>query len=148
MAKTEVLISNLPNTSSGLAVSFSSMGNIWYKYMEMNNVTCIPVAYRSPECTFPEFPGCFNCNVEDELYQIALTFHYICQIICLIFGVLFLMKLILARQVIADEISNPITMSPLGLYCIAMAVIAVGKGLIGYLTVVFFSILHFFIFCW
>jgi len=71
-----------------------------------------------------------------------------CQLICLAFGILFLAKVILARRVLLDELNNPITMSPLGLYCIAMAVIAVGKGILGYLTVVIFSILHLLIYFW
>ena len=99
-------------------------------------------------CTFPEFPGCFECDVEDTSYRWALKFHYSSQFVSIVFGLLFLAKLILARVVVLDEFSNPVTMSPLGLYCIAMAVISVGKGLIGYLTVVFFSMFHFFVFCW
>jgi len=113
-----------------------------------NNPTCVQVAYRSEKCTFPEFPGCFNCNIHDPFYKLALQCHYMCQLICLAFGILFLAKVILARRVLLDELNNPITMSPLGLYCIAMAVIAVGKGILGYLTVVIFSILHLLIYFW
>ena len=41
----QVLISNLPLTAAGLAVSYSSMANIWYKFMEVNvsNPCCILV---------------------------------------------------------------------------------------------------------
>lgn len=148
LSDAEVLICNLPQTTSGLALSFSSMANIWFKFMEENLDSCVPVAYRSVDCTFPELPGCFNCDVENHWYKLALAFHYACQIFCFSIGLAFLLKVFLARRVFLDEFSNPVTMTPLGLLCMAMAIVSAGKGYFGYCLVVIFSFLHFVLFCW
>jgi hypothetical protein len=57
LASIEVFIANLPLTIGAVGLSWVTMGTVWFKYMEENEGSCVPVHFYSSECTFPEFPG-------------------------------------------------------------------------------------------
>lgn len=115
---------------------------------EENIDSCTTVRFNSPSCTYPEFPGCFQCDTSNPIYRFVLTFHYFCHIVALTCCLLFLAKCIIAWRVVADELSNPTTMTPCGVVCIAMICVAAGRGLIGEVVVVLTSIFHILLSFW
>jgi hypothetical protein len=148
LATAEVFFSNLPLTIGAVALSWTSMGVVWFKFMEENIHVCKPVHYHSPLCNFPEFPGCFDCDIHNSVYQIALYFHDAC---CCIGGCLamsFLLKSILAWQVVADQLSNPTTATPVGVVCITLICVFAGRGIVGEVIVIIVSTFHCFFAFW
>jgi hypothetical protein len=142
LATAEVFVANLPLTIGAVGLSWVTMGTVWFKFFEENSDSCTPVHFYSPQCTFPEFPGCFECNVEESLYQLALRFHYFCSLFAGCCCVLFFLKFIIAWKVVVDELRNPTTSTPMGVVCIATVCVFAGQGPIGEGIVVAASILH------
>ena len=99
--------------------------------MEENIDDCQHVHFYSPHCTFPEFPGCFECNVDNKWYILGLNWHYFCSIVSLTFCSMIMLKVIIAWDVVKDELSNPTTSTPCGVFCIAMVCVFAGRGPIG-----------------
>ena len=107
------------------------LGVVWFKFMEENTDACIPVHFYSSQCTFPEFPGCFRCDTDMDMYKLALGFHNICSAVAGVCCVLFFLKVLLAWRVVVDELSNPTTSTPMGVICIANVCVFAGHGVIG-----------------
>jgi hypothetical protein len=144
----EVFISNMPLTIGAVGLSWVTQGVIWFKFMEENNDSCTTVHFYSAQCTYPEFPGCFECDTSSAIYRLAVTFHYFCHIVAFSCCLLFLAKCILAWRVVADELSNPTTSTPIGVVCITMICVAAGRGVIGEIVVEITSAFHFFLSLW
>jgi hypothetical protein len=142
LATVEVFIANVPLTIGAMGLSWVTMGTVWFKFMEENNDSCRPVHYYSPQCTFSEFPGCFQCDTSLPIYQLALYFHYLCSTVAATCCILFVLKTILAWPVVADELSNPTTSTPIGVVCIATVCAFAGQGKIGELIVLVASGFH------
>lgn len=142
LAIAEVFFSNLPLTIGAVALSWTTMGVVWFKFMEENISSCKPVHFNSPFCGFPEFPGCFDCDTNNSVYKMALYFHYACSIIGGTLAMSFLLKGILAWQVVVDELSNPTTATPVGVVCITLVCVFAGRGLVGEWIVIFVSGFH------
>ena len=138
----EVFFSNLPLTIGAVALSWTSMGVVWFKFMEENIHVCKPVHYHSPLCIFPEFPGCFDCDTHNSIYRMALSFHDTCFFIGGCLAMSFLLKSILAWQVVADQLSNPTTATPVGVMCITLVCVFAGRGIVGEVIVIIVSTFH------
>ena len=126
----EVYISNLPSLVGALALAWASMGVDWFKYMEETISACTPVDFHSPRCTFPEFPGCFDCESDNLFYHMGLYLHLTCSAVSACLILLYVIKLIIAFPVIRSEMTNPTTAAPAGLIC--MAILKVLAGRLGY----------------
>jgi tellurite resistance protein TehA-like permease len=144
----EVFVANLPLTIGAVGLSWVTMGTVWFKFMEEIGGFCTPVHYYSPTCAFPEFPGCFECDTSKPVYQWALYFHYGCSTFAGVCCVLFLLKLLVARKVVVDELSNPTTSTPMGVVCIATECVFAGRGFLGESIVVVTSWFHFVLAFW
>ena len=144
----EVVISNMPLTIGAVGLSWVTQGTIWFKFMEENIDECTTVQFFSPQCTYPEFPGCFECDVTNPIYILAVSFHYFCHIVALICCLIFLAKCAIAWRVVADELSNPTTSTPCGVVCITLICVAAGRWTIGYYTVMITSFFHFILSLW
>jgi hypothetical protein len=131
----EAFIANLPLTIGAIALANATLGVVWFKFAEENLESCQPVHFHSSQCNFPEFPGCFYCDKTQPLYQLAVNFHFACSMFggCLALG--FILKLILARRVVFDELSSPTTASPAGLICMTVDVVSAGRGFAGQVLV-------------
>lgn len=127
----EVFISNMPLTIAALALSWVSMGCCWFKFMEENIDSCTHVHFYSPECSFPEFPGCFNCDEENGWYRLGVSWHYFCSSVSFVFCSMIMLKVIIAWDVVVDELGNPSTSTPCGVFCIAMVCVFAGRGPVG-----------------
>lgn len=127
----EVFVSNMPLTIAALALSWVSMGCCWFKFMEENVESCKHVHFYSSQCTFPEFPGCFQCDEENHWYIVALNWHYFCSSVSFTFCAIIMLKVIIAWDVVVDELSNPTTSTPCGVFCIAMVCVFAGRGAVG-----------------
>lgn len=138
----EMFIANLPLTIGAIALAVANLGVDWFKFAEENMESCEPVHFHSSQCTFPEFPGCFYCDTNAEMYKIALRFHWACSAIAGTLAFTFVVKLLLARRVVFDELSSPTTASPAGLICMAMSIVFAGRGFIGMLVVSAASFIH------
>ncbi|CAB9507170.1 expressed unknown protein [Seminavis robusta] len=139
----EVFISNMPLTVGAVGLSWVTQGTIWFKFMEENIDACVPARYNSDRCTFGEFPGCFECDRSNPTYIAALSFHYFCHSVAFTCVLLFLLKVVLAWRVVADELSNPATSSPMGIVCITAECIFAGIfGKVGESIVLGVSIFH------
>ena len=104
--------------------------------------TCQHVHYFSNQCTFREFPGCFECDVNNPYYKVALYFHWFCSSVAALSCILFITKVILAPQVVWDMLKNPTTSTPAGVFCIAMVCTFAGYGLAGEAIVLITSCFH------
>eukprot|EP00934_Nitzschia_sp_Nitz4_P007007 Nitzschia sp. Nitz4//scaffold321_size20361//17423//20242//NITZ4_008689-RA/size20361-augustus-gene-0.1-mRNA-1//-1//CDS//3329547793//6997//frame0 len=144
----EVFVSNMPLTIGAVGLSWVTQGVIWFKFMEENIDSCTTVRFNSPQCTFPEFPGCFECDQSNPIYRGVVTFHYICHSVGFLCCLLFIGKCILAWRVVADELSNPATSTPCGVVCITIICVAAGRGLIGEIVVLVTSIFHILLSFW
>lgn len=82
-----------------------------------------------------KFPGCFYCDTSNGTYQIAEYFHFACSCVAGLLAFSFVAKLILAREVVFDELSSPTTASPAGLLCMTLDVVFAGRGKLGMLVV-------------
>jgi len=138
----QALCANLPLTIGGLAYSCACMGVVWFKFAEENLDSCVPVHFHSPQCTYPEFPGCFECDTSARLYKVAYYFHMVCSTIAGLLALSFFGKFILARRVVLDELSNPTTATPAGLICMTLDIVFAGRGAIGETMIVSASSIH------
>jgi hypothetical protein len=119
-----------------------------FKFMEENMDSCTTVQFFSPRCTYPEFPGCFDCDTQNPIYLGVLTFHYFCHTVALLCCLVFLAKCLIAWRVVADELSNPTTSTPCGVVCITLICVAAGRGPIGEAVVLITSLFHFILSIW
>ena len=119
------------------------MGVVWFKLMEELTASCVPVHFNSPLCYFPEFPGCFECDTTKAIYRAGYFFHTSCSAIAGTLAVTFLFKIIIAWRVVADELSNPTTATPIGVICITLVCVFAGRGVIGEAIVLVTSLFHF-----
>lgn len=138
----EVVLSNMPLTIGAVGLSWVSLGVVWFKFMEETAGVCHPRRYHDAACTYSEFPGCFECDTSNHYYKAALTFHTVCNGVGAVCALLFLCKVILAWQVVADELKNPATATPVGVVCITVVCVAAGRGLAGEAIVIATSIFH------
>ena len=148
LATAEVFVANLPLTIGAVGLSWVTMGTVWFKFMEENSNFCRPVHYYSPQCTFPEFPGCFECDGSHAWYQVALKWHFFCSSVAGICCLLFLLKSVIAWRVVADELGNPTTSTPMGVVCIAIVCVFAGRGTVGEAIVLATSCFHFVLAFW
>ena len=144
----EVFLSNIPLTIGAVGLSWVTQGVVWFKFMEENIDSCTPVHFNSPACTFPEFPGCFDCDTANSVYRIVLTWHYFCHVVAGTCCFLFLLKVLLAWQLVVDELKNPATSTPMGVVCITAVCVFAGRGLIGEMIVLGASFFHFCLSIW
>jgi hypothetical protein len=131
----ESFIANLPLTIGAIALANATLGVVWFKFAEENMQSCAPVHFHSSQCNFPEFPGCFYCDKDASMYKVALNFHLICSMFGGFLALGFVLKLILARRVVFDELSSPTTASPAGLLCMTIDIVAAGHGFLGQVLV-------------
>jgi hypothetical protein len=148
LANTEVFLCNMPLTIGAVGLGWVTQGVVWFKFMEENTDLCVPKRFNSAECTYPEFPGCFECDTTNKIYLFTISFHYFCHAVGALCCLLFLLKTLLAWQVVADELSNPATSTPMGVVCITMVCVFAGRGLVGEVVVIVTSIFHFFLAFW
>ncbi|KAL3802939.1 hypothetical protein ACHAW5_008415 [Stephanodiscus triporus] len=143
----ELLISNMPSLVGSLALAWCSLGVDWFKWYEDD--ACQPTHYHSDSCVFSEFPGCFVCDTDNDGYQFAVRFHYMCSAISFILSSLLLGKIMIAFPVVRDELANPTTAAPLGLLCMAIEKVFGGNfGSIGMGITFFSTALHTVVACW
>lgn len=138
----EVFIANMPLTIGAVGLSWVTQGVIWFKFMEENIGSCSTVRFNSAQCTYPEFPGCFECDTTDPIYRFVITFHYFCHCVAGTCCLLFLAKCVIAWRTVADELSNPTTSTPCGVVCITIICVAAGRGLVGEAIVLITSVFH------
>lgn len=148
LSNAELFICNMPLTIGAVGLSWVTQGVVWFKFVEENIDDCYPVRFNSNECSYPEFPGCFECDTSNPVYHAAVIFHYICNGVAGFCCVLFALKVLLAWQVVADELSNPATSTPCGVVCITVVCVAAGRGLMGKILVLTTSAFHFFLAFW
>jgi len=148
LSKTETFISNLPLTIGAVALAIVTLGVVWFKFAEENIDSCEPVHFHSPQCTFPEFPGCFDCDLDNKWYKIAVNFHYVCSTLSGILAISFFAKILLARRVVIDEMSSPTTSSPAGLICMTMVCVFAGRGWVGQVLVSLAATMHLCLVIW
>jgi hypothetical protein len=148
LAWLESFVANVPLTIGAIALAICNTGVVWFKFTEESLTTCEPVHFHSAQCTFPEFPGCFYCDTKNATYQWALRFHEICSWIGGSIAILFLVKLVLAKHVVLDELSSPTTAAPAGLICMTINVAAAGKGILGQILVSIASFVHLCLAAW
>lgn len=142
-ANTEVVLSNMPLTIGAVGLSWVTMGVVWFKFMEEMVDSCHLVDYFSEDCKYQEFPGCFECDVDNSWYKVALTFHQICSTVSGIACLLIVFKVIMAPNVVLDMLKNPTTCTPVGVWCMAMVCTFAGQhGLLGELIVLITSSFH------
>jgi hypothetical protein len=145
----ETFVCNLPLTVGAVAIAWVTMGVDWWKYTEEMLSSCTPVHFRSEYCSFPEFPGCFECvDKEDGRYKAALYHHYFCDIFASVLLLGFATKCLLAWEIVADELKNPTTSTPCGLVLITICIIAAGQGPIGEVLVLLVSFVYLLLFGW
>ena len=144
----EAFICNLPLSIGAIAMAIATLGVVWYKFSEELLDSCEPVQFHSSQCSFPEFPGCFFCDVTDPYYQIAVNFHFTCSAVAGVLILGFILKLLLATQVVLDEMSSPTTASPAGLICMTTVCVFAGHGFIGQLLVSIASCIHLILVIW
>jgi hypothetical protein len=131
VANVEVFLSNMPLTIGAVGLSWVTMGVVWFKFTEEMLDSCHRVHYFSEKCSFREFPGCFECDVNNPYYRAALSFHTLCSFVSLLACILFMAKVILAPSIVIDMLRNPTTSSPVGVWAIAMVCCFAGHGIVG-----------------
>eukprot|EP00934_Nitzschia_sp_Nitz4_P006878 Nitzschia sp. Nitz4//scaffold17_size182527//147575//151746//NITZ4_001877-RA/size182527-snap-gene-0.302-mRNA-1//-1//CDS//3329539409//6868//frame0 len=144
----ETFFSNLPLTIGAVAMAVVTLGVVWFKFSEENLDTCEPVHFHSSQCSFPEFPGCFYCDTNVRMYQVALYFHYSCNVFAGLLALCLVIKVILATTLVLDEMSSPTTASPAGLLCMTTVCVFAGRGEIGQFMVSTAALVHFFLVIW
>lgn len=148
LSSAEVFLSNMPLTIGAVGLGWVTQGVIWFKFMEENIDDCIPVHFNSNACTYPEFPGCFQCNTDNPIYRAVVLFHYFCHMVAGFCCLLFLLKALLARRMVVDELSNPATSTPCGVVGITMVCVAAGRGIVGEIVVLVTSFLQMILAFW
>lgn len=138
----ESFVANLPLTINAIALAIANLGVDWFKFAEENLDSCEPVHFHSSQCSFPEFPGCFYCDTNAAMYKVALKFHFGCSMVAGMLASTFILKLILARRVVFDELSSPTTAAPAGLFCMVLDIVFAGRGLLGQVVVSMAGFVH------
>ncbi|KAL7579047.1 hypothetical protein ACA910_019086 [Epithemia clementina (nom. ined.)] len=138
----ESFLANLPLTIGGIALSTANLGVVWFQFAEETLDSCEPVQFHSSQCTFPEFAGCFYCDTNNRIYQLALNFHQACSFLAATLIFLVLCKFVVARRVVYDELSSPTTATPAGLICMTIDVVFAGRGIFGEVAVLAASSIH------
>jgi hypothetical protein len=97
-------------------------------------LTCLPQIYPI---------SCFACDTSNSMYKVALGFHLICHAVAALCCFFFFGKCVLAWRVVADELSNPSTATPMGVVCITVICVLAGRfGPVGHFGVLAVSIFH------
>lgn len=60
----------------------------------------------------------------------------------------FLVKAVIARRIVVDELSSPTTASPAGMICMALNMVFAGRGFVGLIVVAISSTVHLCIAIW
>jgi hypothetical protein len=145
LATLEVFICNMPLTIAALALSWATLGVVWFKFgaehLTMQG-KCKPVHFHDPENTYVhEFPGSFSCE-QEPIYKGLLYFHFSCTIFAAILASFFLLKVVLAWRVVSEDLANPVTATPVGVICITLEVICAAGGKFGKVGVFVVAIFH------
>lgn len=82
------------------------------------------------------------------MYKVAVNFHFVCSCVAGLLAFMVIAKLIVARQVVFDELSSPTTASPAGLLCMTMDVVFAGRGALGMVIVSTAASVHFCLAIW
>jgi hypothetical protein len=111
----EICIGNLPLTTGAIALSWVTMGNVWFNAVE--EFFCSPINFWSTPCIHHESPGCYDCNsseIGSKSLQIAHNFRDICSSLAIILIIAVVAKFVLAWKIVQDDLSNPVTSTPFG----------------------------------
>lgn len=117
----EICIGNLPLTTGAIALSWVTMGNVWFHVVE--ELFCSPINFWSTPCLYHESPGCYYCNsseIGSKALQIAHNFRAVCSSLAMALIIAVGAKFVLAWKIVQDDLSNPVTSTPFG--AIAMGV--------------------------
>jgi hypothetical protein len=145
LATLEMFICNMPLTIAASALSWVTVGVVWFKFVAEHLSIygyCKPVHFHSSENTYHhEFPGSFSCE-QIPAYKAALYFHFACSIFAAILASFFLAKVIFAWRVVSDDLTNPVTATPVGVICITLEVLFAAAGKVGEVGVMVVAIFH------
>jgi hypothetical protein len=145
IATVEVMICNMPLSISASALSWATLGVVWYKFgaehLTMQG-KCKVVNFHDAENTYPkEFPGSFSCD-PTLWYKGFLYFHFLCHSFAALLAFIFILKVLLSWKSVHDDLTNPVTATPVGVICITLEVLFAAAGDIGSLGVILTSIFH------
>jgi hypothetical protein len=151
LATLEMFICNMPLTIAASALSWVTVGVVWFKFVAEHLSIygyCKPVHFYSSENTYRhEFPGSFSCE-QVPAYKAALYFHFACSMFAAILASFFLAKVIFAWRVVSDDLTNPVTATPVGVICITLEVLFAAAGKVGEVGVIVVAIFHGFFAFW
>lgn len=111
----EICIGNLPLTTGAIALSWVTMGNVWFHVVE--EFFCSPINFWSTPCLYHESPGCYYCNssgIGSKALQIAHNFRDVCSSLAMALIIAVGAKFVLAWKIVQDDLSNPVTSTPFG----------------------------------
>lgn len=144
-ATLEVFICNMPLTIAASALSWATLGVVWFKFGVEHLILqgqCKQVHFYDPQNTYPhEFPGSFSCD-RNPTYRALLYFHFGCHIFAAIIASFFLLKVCLAWRLVSDDLTNPVTATPVGVICITLEIVFAAGGTVGALGVLVVSVFH------
>lgn len=144
-ATLEILICNMPLPIAASALSWATLGVVWFKFGAEHLTMygkCQAVHFHDPRNTYPhEFPGSFSCD-QSTIYRAFLNFHFGCHILAAILASFFLMKICLAWRAVVDDLTNPVTATPVGVICITLEILFAAAGEIGEIAVLAVTIFH------
>jgi tellurite resistance protein TehA-like permease len=89
-----------------------------------------------------KFPGCFYCDKKSLSYNMSLNLHLGCSAFAGLLAFVFLSKLVIARNIFFEELSNPVSIAPAGLICMTLSVAFAGRGIFGMWVVLVSSAVH------
>lgn len=145
LATLELFICNMPLTIAASALSWVTLGVVWFKFTAEHLTMygyCKPVHFYNSQNTYRhEFPGSFSCE-QVPLYKTALYFHFACSIFAALLASFFLAKVIFAWKVVSDDLTNPVTATPVGVICITLEVLFAATGKIGGVGVLTVAVFH------
>jgi hypothetical protein len=111
----EICIGNLPLTIGAIALSWVTMGIVWFKFVE--DLLCSPASFWSTPCLSHESPGCYYCSsseIGSKYLKAANDFHAACSIFAMALIVAVVAKFFMAWKIVQDDLSNPVTSTPFG----------------------------------
>jgi hypothetical protein len=111
----EICIGNLPLTIGAIALSWVTLGIVWFKFVE--DLFCSPTSFWSTPCLSHEFPGCYYCRsseIGSKYLKAAHDFHVACSIFAMALIVAVVAKFFMAWKIVQDDLSNPVTSTPFG----------------------------------
>ena len=145
LATLEVFICNMPLSIAASALAWATLGVVWFKFGAEHLIMfgkCQSVHFHDPKNTYRhEFPGSFSCD-ETTIYKSFLFFHFGCHILAAVLAFFFLMKVCLAWRTVEDDLTNPVTATPVGVICITLEILCAAAGEIGGVAVIAVSIFH------